>query len=81
MEIQRNQKTEYCPTCQQCDYEIEYADHSSSMGILARDELNLKSANGSVVKLNVVFGYDPLELYCAYVIIIWKKKKETFFKG
>lgn len=59
VEVQRNLKTEYCETCQQCDYEIEYADHSSSMGVLARDELHLATANGSLTKLNMVFG-------CAY---------------
>ncbi|ESR54185.1 Aspartyl protease APCB1 [Citrus sinensis] len=59
MEIQRNHKPGYCETCQQCDYEIEYADHSSSMGVLARDELHLTIENGSLTKPNVVFG-------CAY---------------
>ncbi|KAK2991408.1 hypothetical protein RJ640_010872 [Escallonia rubra] len=53
------QRTGYCEACHQCDYEIEYADHSSSMGVLARDELHLTVANGSLSKLNVVFG-------CAY---------------
>ncbi|PKI70392.1 hypothetical protein CRG98_009272 [Punica granatum] len=33
-EVQRTQTTGYCPTCRQCDYEIEYADHSSSMGYM-----------------------------------------------
>lgn len=59
MEIQRNHKPGYCETCQQCDYEIEYADHSTSMGVLARDELHLTIENGSLTKPNVVFG-------CAY---------------
>ncbi|KAI6674190.1 hypothetical protein NL676_002096 [Syzygium grande] len=58
-EVQRSEGTEYCETCQQCDYEIEYADHSSSMGVLARDELHLRTKNGSLAKVNVVFG-------CAY---------------
>ncbi|KAL3716261.1 hypothetical protein ACJRO7_007944 [Eucalyptus globulus] len=58
-EVQRSEGFEYCETCQQCDYEIEYADHSSSMGVLARDELHLKTTNGSLAKANVVFG-------CAY---------------
>ncbi|WCJ21978.1 Eukaryotic aspartyl protease family protein [Euphorbia peplus] len=60
LELQRNQNAG-CEggTCQQCDYEIEYADHSSSMGVLARDELNLMMANGSSTKLNFIFG-------CAY---------------
>lgn len=59
VEVQKNQKSGHCETCQQCDYEIEYADHSSSLGVLAKDELHLRTANGSVTKLDLVFG-------CAY---------------
>ncbi|XP_065860710.1 aspartyl protease APCB1 [Euphorbia lathyris] len=61
LELQRNQNAGYCEggTCQQCDYEIGYADHSSSMGVLARDELNLMMTDGSSTKLNFIFG-------CAY---------------
>lgn len=58
-EIQRNLKTTYCDTCQQCDYQIEYADHSSSIGVLAKDKLTLLVSNGSLAKLDTVFG-------CAY---------------
>ncbi|KAJ8752760.1 hypothetical protein K2173_007070 [Erythroxylum novogranatense] len=58
-EVQRNHKAGDCETCQQCDYEIEYADHSSSMGVLARDEQHLTSTNGSLTKFKAVFG-------CAY---------------
>ncbi|KAA8542693.1 hypothetical protein F0562_023808 [Nyssa sinensis] len=59
VEVQRNQKTAYCEACHQCDYEIEYADRSSSIGVLARDELHLLMANGSLINKNAVFG-------CAY---------------
>ncbi|KAL6319494.1 hypothetical protein AAG906_014169 [Vitis piasezkii] len=59
VEVQRNLKTGYCETCEQCDYEIEYADHSSSMGVLASDDLHLMLANGSLTKLGIMFG-------CAY---------------
>ncbi|XP_037491663.1 aspartyl protease APCB1 [Jatropha curcas] len=59
VELQRNQKPGYCEACQQCDYEIEYADHSSSMGVLARDQLNVMMANGSATNFNFIFG-------CAY---------------
>ncbi|XWS48310.1 hypothetical protein CRYUN_Cryun13aG0064600 [Craigia yunnanensis] len=58
-EVQKNQKPQNCETCQQCDYEIEYADRSSSLGVLARDKLHLVTANGSITNLDVVFG-------CAY---------------
>lgn len=57
-EVQKFQATK-CETCQQCDYEIEYADHSSSIGVLAKDDFQLTSSNGSLVKSNLVFG-------CAY---------------
>ncbi|CAN4100329.1 unnamed protein product [Withania somnifera] len=59
VEVQENLRSKYCDTCHQCDYEIEYADHSSSVGVLARDELQLVLANGTGTKPNVVFG-------CAY---------------
>ncbi|KAJ4830538.1 hypothetical protein Tsubulata_032097 [Turnera subulata] len=61
MEVQRSLKSGYCETetCQQCDYEIDYADHSSSMGVLARDELHLTTSNGSLTKSDFIFG-------CAY---------------
>lgn len=56
LEIRNNQMNKNCDPCHQCDYEIEYADHSSSMGVLARDELSLNIANGSLAKSKVVFG-------------------------
>ncbi|CAL4885185.1 unnamed protein product [Urochloa decumbens] len=46
----------YCETCKQCDYEIEYADQSSSMGVLARDDMHLIATNGGREKLDFVFG-------------------------
>lgn len=52
-----SQKAGSCETCQQCDYEIQYADHSSSFGVLARDELQLRSANGSLTHMKIIFGY------------------------
>ncbi|KAM7278198.1 hypothetical protein ACFE04_005332 [Oxalis oulophora] len=59
-EVQKDQgEKENCDTCQQCDYEIEYADESSSMGVLARDSVHVTATNGSLTKLNVIFG-------CAY---------------
>ncbi|KAL3335484.1 hypothetical protein AABB24_031616 [Solanum stoloniferum] len=59
VEVQENLKSKYCDNCHQCDYEIEYADRSSSVGVLAKDELQLVLANGTGTKPNVVFG-------CAY---------------
>lgn len=48
-----------CKKCDQCDYEIEYADSSSSIGVLTKDKFHLMISNGSMVKPNLVFG-------CAY---------------
>ncbi|KAM0949072.1 putative nepenthesin [Dioscorea sansibarensis] len=59
LEVQSNQNFGYCDSCQQCDYEIEYADRSSSMGVLARDDMHLISANNDLAKFNFAFG-------CAY---------------
>ncbi|KAF7090832.1 hypothetical protein CFC21_093525 [Triticum aestivum] len=56
-ELQGDQN--YCETCKQCDYEIEYADRSSSMGVLAKDDMHLIATNGGKEKLDFVFG-------CAY---------------
>ncbi|CAN8302915.1 unnamed protein product [Cochlearia groenlandica] len=56
VEVQKNQITEHCESCEQCDYEIEYADSSSSMGVLAKDEFHLKLHNGSLADLDIVFG-------------------------
>lgn len=57
-DVQKNQKDWHHESLQQCDYEIEYADRSSSLGVLIRDELHLVTTNGSKTKLNFVFGYE-----------------------
>uniref|UniRef100_A0ACD5ZRF9 Uncharacterized protein n=1 Tax=Avena sativa TaxID=4498 RepID=A0ACD5ZRF9_AVESA len=56
-ELQGNQN--YCDTCKQCEYEIAYADRSSSAGVLARDNMRLMAADGERENLDIVFG-------CAY---------------
>ncbi|KAI9084236.1 hypothetical protein K1719_033743 [Acacia pycnantha] len=55
-DVQKNQRHGNHDNFQQCDYEIEYADHSSSMGVLVRDHLHLVTTNGSKANLNLVFG-------------------------
>lgn len=40
----------------QCDYEVEYADHGSSLGVLVRDSIPLQLTNGSVLHPNIAFG-------------------------
>jgi hypothetical protein len=54
-ELQGNQN--YCETCKQCEYEIAYADRSSSAGVLARDNMQLTPADGGRENVPFVFGY------------------------
>ncbi|XP_013637932.1 aspartyl protease APCB1 isoform X2 [Brassica napus] len=56
VEVQKNQMTQHCEDCEQCDYEIEYADLSSSLGVLTKDEFHINLHNGSVADLDIVFG-------------------------
>lgn len=57
--VQAGHSYECTSTSEQCDYEIEYADHGSSMGVLARDNIRVLLTNGSIARTNFVFG-------CAY---------------
>ncbi|XP_011069464.1 aspartic proteinase Asp1 [Sesamum indicum] len=41
---------------EQCDYEVDYADHGSSLGVLVKDSFPLKFTNGSVVAPLLAFG-------------------------
>ncbi|MFS8019848.1 putative nepenthesin [Helianthus anomalus] len=58
-DVQQNTKSGYCESCSQCDYEIEYADHSSSLGVLSKDDLRLVAINDTTVNAQVIIG-------CAY---------------
>ncbi|XP_061341957.1 aspartic proteinase Asp1-like [Gastrolobium bilobum] len=40
----------------QCDYEVEYADHGSSLGVLVQDYIPLQFTNGSMVRPRIAFG-------------------------
>ncbi|KAJ4700710.1 Aspartic proteinase Asp1 [Melia azedarach] len=40
----------------QCDYEVEYADHGSSVGVLVIDQFPLRLTNGSVLGPRLTFG-------------------------
>ncbi|KAH9296119.1 hypothetical protein KI387_039707, partial [Taxus chinensis] len=59
MGVQTGHPSECTKPSQQCDYEIEYADHGSSMGVLVRDSARVLLTNGSMVRTNLAFG-------CAY---------------
>ncbi|CAJ1971900.1 unnamed protein product [Sphenostylis stenocarpa] len=40
----------------QCDYEVEYADNGSSLGVLVRDYIPFQFTNGSVARPKIAFG-------------------------
>ncbi|CAA6660431.1 unnamed protein product [Spirodela intermedia] len=40
----------------QCDYEVEYADHGSSRGVLIRDAFSIRFVNGSLLRPHLAFG-------------------------
>lgn len=41
----------------QCDYEIGYSDHGSSLGALVTDEFPLRLENGSTTHPHLTFGF------------------------
>ncbi|KAL1820228.1 aspartic proteinase Asp1 isoform X1 [Daucus carota subsp. sativus] len=41
---------------EQCDYEVGYADHGSSMGVLVKDFISLTLTNGSILGPRLAFG-------------------------
>jgi hypothetical protein len=54
-ELQGNQN--YCDTCKQFDYEIAYADWSSSVGVFATDNMQFNTSDGEMENVHFVFGY------------------------
>ncbi|CAK9325421.1 unnamed protein product [Citrullus colocynthis] len=40
----------------QCDYEVEYADHGSSIGVLVKDLVPMRLTNGKLITPNLGFG-------------------------
>ncbi|KAI3983710.1 hypothetical protein MKX01_001114 [Papaver californicum] len=59
VQVQSNHNHGSYESCHQYSYEIDYADLSSSIGVLTRDSPHLTVANGTLVKPNFVLG-------CAY---------------
>lgn len=41
---------------EQCDYEVQYADHGSSLGVLVHDSFPLRFSNGSTLSPRLAFG-------------------------
>ncbi|XP_020220699.1 aspartic proteinase Asp1 [Cajanus cajan] len=51
-----------CEDPHQCDYEVEYADHYSSLGVLVHDVYTLNFTNGAQLKVRMALGcgYDQI---------------------
>jgi hypothetical protein len=45
-----------CEAEHQCDYEVEYADHYSSLGVLVNDVYVLNFTNGVQLKVRMALG-------------------------
>lgn len=45
-----------CENQNQCDYEVEYADSGSSLGVLVQDSFPLKFVNGNISAPRLAFG-------------------------
>jgi len=45
-----------CEVPHQCDYEVEYADHYSSLGVLLHDVYTLNFTNGVQLKVRMALG-------------------------
>ncbi|PQQ03132.1 aspartic proteinase Asp1 [Prunus yedoensis var. nudiflora] len=45
-----------CTVDDQCDYEVKYADHGSSLGVLVKEYFPLKFTNGSLLSPHLAFG-------------------------
>lgn len=51
-----------CQDPEQCDYEVEYADGGSSLGVLLRDVFALNYSNGIRIKPRLALGF----VYCLF---------------
>lgn len=45
-----------CENPDQCDYEVEYADGGSSLGVLVRDVFPLNLTNGDPIRPRLALG-------------------------
>lgn len=58
---------------EQCDYEVEYADRGTSLGVLVADNFHLQFTNGSRLSPRLVFGSVILLFFyvgCAALFIL-----------
>ncbi|WOL01518.1 aspartic proteinase Asp1 [Canna indica] len=48
--------TVYDPNCDQCDYEVQYEDRGSSIGVLIADAFSLRLTNTTLIRPTLAFG-------------------------
>lgn len=79
-----------CEDPNQCDYEIEYADHYSTLGVLLNDVYLLNFTNGVQLKVRMALGLvyfacfalPPLNHFYFHVLLkYWCFCKQAFIKG
>lgn len=65
----------------QCDYEIGYSDHASSVGALVTDEFPLRLANGSTMHPHLTFGLvsRAVKLMMILLVILILERISLFF--
>lgn len=56
-QIQQGGSYECNSDVKQCDYEVEYADGSSTMGVLVEDTLTVRLTNGTLIQTKAIIGY------------------------
>ena len=60
--VQHGGSYECSATVKQCDYDVEYADGSSTMGVLLEDTLTVLLTNGSQSQTKAIIGYILVKL-------------------
>lgn len=55
-QIQQGGSYECNSDVKQCDYEVEYADGSSTMGVLVEDTLTVRLTNGTLIQTKAIIG-------------------------
>lgn len=59
----------HCDTPEeQCDYEVQYADHGSSLGVLVHDSFPLRFTNGSTLSPRLAFGWIAFHYF--YLLLV-----------
>ncbi|KAK7243939.1 hypothetical protein RIF29_41147 [Crotalaria pallida] len=56
-----------CENPSQCDYEVEYADHYSSLGVLVNDFYLLNFTDGNRLRVRMSMGLVTLQAFLYYL--------------